>query len=84
MVHYTMQSLVNDCLPFLNHAIFIGGGTQYHGFNAGALGLLQNINVCDEVTPVNVEDNAMIALSKTREKTNVKTSRKVDARITTL
>ena len=34
---------------------------QQHGFNVCDLGLFQNSNVCDEVTPANVENGAKTA-----------------------
>ena len=39
---------------------------QWHGFNAEHLGLLQNFNVCDEITPANVDDGAETSLVKAR------------------
>ena len=44
---------------------------QLHSFNDGDLGLFQNFNVCDEVTPANVEDGAETGLTKALKETYV-------------
>ena len=41
---------------------------QLYGFNVGDLGLLKSFIVCDEVTPVNVEDGAETVLVKALKK----------------
>ena len=44
---------------------------QQHGFNAGALGLLLNDNVCGNFTQVSVDDGAETAMMKASEETDV-------------
>ena len=46
---------------------------QWHGFSAGDLGLLQNFDVCYEVSSMNVEDGAHTVLVKALEETHVTT-----------
>ena len=38
-----------------------------HSLNAGDLGLFQNFNICDKVSPANAEDGAEIAMMKAHE-----------------
>ena len=44
---------------------------QQHGFDAGNLRLFKDLDICDEVTPVNVKNSAETALVKTFEKAHM-------------
>ena len=70
-VRHTIQSSVGDGPPFWKHDLHIGPDISVAWLRCWDLSLLQNFNVWDEVTLVNVDDGAETALVEALEEKDV-------------
>ena len=71
VVLYSGQSLAYDGSPFRRHVLPIGDGTSMAWLQFWDLGFLQNFNVSDEDTPLNIEDGAKTAVMQALVEMNV-------------